>query len=291
MKMINLLTKIDRRIIYLILFAVVTLPIIFPTAKSVRVMPPVEKLYNAIDTIPEDRALIIDFDYDPQTLPEIEPMAFAILRHAFSKRIKVLALSLYVQPLGLAQNALVSVSEEFNSLAKTHEDSIIYGRDYVFLGWQPPPLIPILGMGESIVNVYRTDYYGNRTDTLPLMKRVKNYDHVGLLVSLSSGDPPKYWVEYAQNRFGLPVGAGITAVSASEFYPYLQTGQFSGLMVGMKGAAEYEEQVERELAIKVRRKASESLSSLTYAHVVIIIFILIGNTGYLISRRKQRRSQ
>jgi hypothetical protein len=289
MKIIDLLTKIDRRIIYAILFIVVTLPIIFPSAKPVRVMPPVEKLYNAIDNIPEDRALIIDFDYDPQTLPEIEPMAFAILRHAFRKRIKVLALSLYVQPLGLAQNALVNVSEEFNRLATTREDSIIYGRDYIFLGWQPPPLIPILGMGESIVNIYRTDYYGNRTDTLPLMKQVKNYNQVGLLVSLSSGDPPKWWVEYAQNRFGLRVGAGITAVSASEFYPYLQTGQFSGLMVGMKGAAEYEEQVERQLDIRVRRKASESLSSLTYAHVVIIIFILIGNAGYLISRRKQRR--
>ncbi len=291
MKFIDLLTRIDRRIIYLILFVVVTLPIIFPSARAVRVMPPVEKLYNAIDNITEEKALLIDFDYDPQTLPEIEPMAFAILRHAFTKRIKVLALSLYVQPLGLAQNALVNVSEEFNSRATTREDSIIYGRDYVFLGWQPPPLIPILGMGESIVNVYKTDYYGNRTDTLPIMADVKNYGDVGLLVSLSSGDPPRWWIEYAQNRFGVKVGAGITAVSASEFYPYLQTGQFSGLMVGMKGAAEYEEMVQTELGMVVRRKASESLPSLTYAHIVIILFIVIGNTGFFISRRKQQRRQ
>ncbi len=291
MKMIDLMSGIDRRIIYLLLFAVVTLPLIFPSAKSVRVMPPVEKLYHAIDNVPEDKALIIDFDYDPQTLPELEPMGFAILRHAFTKRIKVLALSLYVQPLGLAQNALMSVTEEFNSVAKTNADSILYGRDYVFLGWQPPPLIPILGMGESITNVYKNDYYGNRTDTLPIMKEVKNYGDVGLLVSLSSGDPPRWWIEYAQNRFGIKVGAGITAVSASEFYPYLQTGQFSGLMVGMKGAAEYEEQVEKELNIKVRRKASESLSSLTYAHLVIMLFIVIGNTGYFVSRRRKRGSK
>jgi hypothetical protein len=285
MKINDLMSGIDRRIIYLILFVVVTLPLIFPSAKSVRVMPPVEKLYNAIDNVAEDKALIIDFDYDPQTLPELEPMGFAILRHAFTKRIKVLALSLYVQPLGLAQNALTSVTEEFNRVAKTNADSIIYGRDYVFLGWQPPPLIPILGMGESIVNVYKNDYYGNRTDTLTIMKEIKNYSDIGLLVSLSSGDPPKWWIEYAQNRFGIKVGAGITAVSASEFYPYLQTGQFSGLMVGMKGAAEYEEQIERELRIKARRKASESLPSLTYAHLVIMIFIVIGNAGYFISRR------
>ncbi len=289
MKVNDLMSRIDRRIIYLLLLVVVTLPLVFPSARSVRVMPPVEKLYHAIDGVPEDKALIIDFDYDPQTLPELEPMGFAVLRHAFKKRIKVLALSLYVQPLGLAQNALTSVTEEFNSIATSNADSIIYGRDYVFLGWQPPPLIPILGMGESIVNVYRNDYYGNRTDTLPIMKEIKNYSDVGLLVSLSSGDPPKWWIEYAQNRFGIKVGAGITAVSASEFYPYLQTGQFSGLMVGMKGAAEYEEQIERELNIKARRRASESLPSLTYAHLVIMLFIVIGNTGYFISRRSKGR--
>jgi hypothetical protein len=287
MKTTDLLMKIDRRIIYLILFAVVTLPLIFPSVQSVRVMPPVEKLFQAIDTIPADKALVIDFDYDPQTLPELEPMAIAILRHAFQRRIKVLALSLYVQPLGLATNALTQVTTEHNSKATTNADSIIYGRDYVFLGWQPPPLVPILGMGESIINVYRTDYYGNRTDTLPLMKRIKNYSNVALLVSLSSGDPPRWWIEYAQNRFGLHVGAGITAVSASEFYPYLQTGQFSGLMVGMKGAAEYEEIVSTRLHITGRRKASEALPSLTYAHLVMIAFIVVGNIGFFIQRRRK----
>ncbi len=287
MKISDFLTKIDRRIIYFLLAAVVIFPMIFPTPLKVTAMPPVVKLFDAIDKIPEDKALIIDFDYDPQTQPELEPMGFAILRHAFKRRIKVLALSLYVQPLGLAQNALLNVTEEFNSQSQTNADSIIYGRDYVFLGWQPPPLIPILGMGESIINVYRIDYYGNRTDTLPLLSWVKNYDNVGLLVSLSGADPPRWWIAYAQNRFGLRVGAGVTAVSASEYYTYLQTGQFSGLLVGMKGAAEYEELIESRLDFKTRRKASEALPSLTYAHLIMILFIIIGNIGYFISRRKK----
>lgn len=285
MKIIDLLTRLDRRIIYLILAVVVILPLVFPSAERVRVMPPVQKLYEAIDQIPEDKALIIDFDYDPQTQPELEPMGFALLRHAFKRRIKVLVLSLYVQPLGLAKKALTQVLTEFNQKATTHKDSIIYGRDYVFLGWQPPPIIPILGMGESITKVYQTDYYGNKTDTLPLMKKIKNYNDIGILVSLAGSALPKSWVAYAQNRFGVKVGAGVTAVSAADFYPYFQTGQFSGLMVGMKGGAEYEELVERRLGLKTRRRASEALPSLTYAHLVMIIFIVIGNIGFFIQRR------
>jgi hypothetical protein len=287
MKFIERLTTIDRRIIYVILLIVVIIPLLFPSEEKVRVMPPVEKFYNAVDAIPEDKALIVDFDYAPQTQPELDPMGFALLRHVFKRRIKVLVLSLYVQPLGLAQNALDNVIEEFNSVAQTHEDSIIYGRDYVFLGWVPPPIIVILGMGESIKNVYQVDYYGNQTDTLPLMQEIRNYNDVDLLVCLSGADPPKWWVAYAQNKFGVKVAAGITAVSASEYYPYLQTGQFSGLLVGMKGGAEYEEIIDQNLKIDARRRASESLLSLTFAHLVMIAFIVIGNIGYFVRRRKK----
>lgn len=287
MKFVDQLTKIDRRIIYLVLLLVVILPLVFPRVIKITPMSPVERLYDAVNEIPAHQALILDCSYAPQIKPEIEPMAVAILRHAFRKKTRVLVISLYVQMLGLAQKALTQVVDEFNSVATTYEDSVIYGRDYVFLGWQPPPIIPMLGMGESITGVYPADYYGNQTDTLELMQDIKNYNDIGILVALSGSAIPKSWVAYAQNRFGVRVGVGCTAVSGADFYPYYQTGQFSGLMVGMKGAAEYEELVETRLQVKERRIASEAMLSLTYAHLVIIIFIIIGNIGFFFQRRRK----
>jgi len=291
MKVIEYLSRLDRRIIYLVLAIAVMLPLVIPSVQRVRVMTPVAKLFNAVEAIPEDQILMLDFDYDPQTLPEMEPMGIALLRHAFQRRIRVAVLSLYVQPLGLAKRALDQVTEEFNQRATSRADSIIYGRDYVFLGWQPPPIVPLLGMGISISDVYKNDYYGYRTDSLPMMRRVKNFNDVGILVSLSGATAPLWWVAYSQTRFGVAVGAGITAVSASEFYQYYQTGQFSGLMIGMKGAAEYEELVETKLIIKDRRKASEALGSLTAAHLTMIAFIVVGNIGYFIRRRSRGGSK
>jgi hypothetical protein len=288
MKIIEYLASLDRRIVYLVLALAVLLPLVIPSVQKVRVMTPVSKLFTAVDAIPEDKILMIDFDYDPQTLPEIEPMGIAVLRHAFRRRTKVAVLSLYVQPLGLAKKALDQVTEEFNQRATSRADSIIYGRDYVFLGWQPPPIVPLLGMGISIINVYKRDYYGYRTDSLPMMRRIRNFNDVGILVSLSGATAPLWWIAYSQTRFGVAVGAGITAVSASEFYQYYQTGQFSGLMIGMKGAAEYEELVETRLMLKDRRKASEALGSLTAAHLTMIVFIIIGNLGYFIRKRHDK---
>jgi hypothetical protein len=286
MKIFDYLARIDRRIIYLIIAIVVILPLVFPRAQRVRVMTPTEKLFEAVDSIPNDKVLMMDFDYDPQTAPENEPMAIALIRHAFRKRIKLAALSLYVQPLGLAVKALDQVRDEFNARATTHEDSIIYGRDYVLLGWQPPPIVPLLGLGISISGVYPTDYYGYRTDSLPVLQGIRNLNNVGILVSVSGASSPLWWVAYSQVRYGVAVGAGLTAVSASEFFIYYQTGQFSGLMVGMKGAAEYEEMV-AQLDVKGRRKASEALGSLTAAHLTIIAFIIIGNIGYFVRRRRK----
>jgi hypothetical protein len=287
MKLHDIFMKIDRRIIYGILFVVVTLPLIFPSVLKVTPMTPVEKLFTAVDNTPDDKALILDCSYAPQIKAEVEPMAIAVLRHAFETRKKILVLSLYVEMIGLATRAINQVVEEFNSVAETHQDSIVYGRDYVFLGWQPPPIVPMLGMGESISNIYVVDYYGNQTDTLPMMQRINNYNDISILVALSGSRIPISWVAYAQNRYGLQVGVGCTAVSGADFYPYYQTGQFTGLMVGMKGAAEYEELVEANYGVKGRRVASEAMLSLTYAHLIIMLFIVIGNIGFFLHRRRK----
>jgi hypothetical protein len=287
MKLLENLAKIDRRIIYAVLFIVVTLPLIFPSVLKVTPMSPVEKLFNAVDATPDGKAIILDCSYAPQIKAEVEPMTIALLRHAFKARKKVLVISLYVEMIGLATRAINQVVGEFNSTAETNADSLIYGRDYVFLGWQPPPIVPMLGMGESITNIYVVDYYGNQTDTLEMMQYIRNYNDITILISLSGSRIPISWVAYAQNRYGVPVGVGCTAVSGADFYPYYQTGQFTGLMVGMKGASEYEELVETTYGVKGRRVASEAMLSLTYAHLIIILFIVIGNIGFFFQRRKK----
>ncbi len=288
MKFWETLSKIDRRYIYLMLLLVVVIPLIFPFKLRPKPMPPVEKLFYYIDSIPEDKAFILSVDYTPDTEPELHPMAIALLRHVFTRHKKVGVLTLQIMGLGLAQDALSTVANEFNSRAKTNADSIIYGRDYVFWGWQTPVLVPILGMGENIAQVFPVDYYGNKTDTLPIMRHLKNYNDVAILVSISGSAIPFYYITYAQTSFGVRIGAGSTAVQAADFYPYLNSGQVTGMMSGMKGGAEYEEMVESKLNVKGRRKATDAMSSQTAAHIWIMITIILGNIGYFALRRRKK---
>lgn len=282
------LLTIDRKVIFLIIGLVIAIPIIFPFGLPTQVTSRTERLFDAVEsTDRETQAVLISTDYTPQTEPELAPMMVSVLRHCFHQKIRVFIASLYIEAAGLADMAIKQTIDEFNERASSRQDSVIYGRDVVFLGWQPPPIIPILGMGKDILEVYPVDFYQNKTAELPAMQGIKNYGDISIIVALGSGESPKWFVQFAQTRFGVKVGAGVTAVSVADFYPYLESGQFSGLLGGMKGAAEYEALVATELGVEGRRRATEGMSSQSAAHLAIMAFVIIGNIGYFASKRRR----
>ena len=286
------LQSIDRRWIYLVVWLVVMIPLIFPFKIKSVATPPVESMFNYIDTMPENKALIVSVDYTPDTQAELQPMLVSLLRHAFAIHRSVGVLAMAPQGLGLGQDAIRQVTAEFNAHAKTNADSVINGRDYVFWGWTTPVVTVMLGMGQHIAKVFPVDYYGAKTESLPIMKHLKNYDDAGILVSVAASAFPLSWINLAQTQFGIHLGCGITAVSAADFYPYVNSGQFTGMLAGMKGAAEYEELLEQRMVRNgmdwhLRRKGTEAMSSQAAAHLAIMAFIIIGNIAYFVTRRRK----
>ena len=286
------LQAIDRRWIYLVIWVVVMVPLIFPFTIKPVATPPVQSLFTYIDTMPENKALIVSVDYTPDSQAELQPMLIALLRHAFAIHRPVGVLAMSVQGLGIGEDALRQVSAEFNSQARTSADSVLNGRDYIYWGWTTPVVTVMLGMGQRIAKVFPVDYYGQRTESLPVMKRIKNYDDAGILVSVAASAFPLSWINLAQTQFGVHLGAGITAVSAADYYPYVNSGQFSGMLPGMKGAAEYEELLEQRMVKNgmdwhLRRRGTEAMSSQAAAHIAIIVFIIIGNIGFFVTRRRK----
>lgn len=280
------LAKIDRRIIYSILGLAILLPLLWRWGIPVNVMDRSHDLYTFIEDSTQNKAVMISFDYDPQVMPEVHPMAYSLVTHLFHLKRKVVGLCLNVQGTGMAVDIFDKVSREFNAKATSAEDSVIYGRDYVFLGWKSGIVAAILGMGESVEGVYPKDYYGNVTGDLELMRTVKSYRQIGLCISLSGAAFPETWVAYAGSRYGLRVGAGVTAVMGATYYPYLQTRQLVGMLAGLKGAAEYETMLDRRNILVAEKQASPGMDAQNLAHLVIIIFIIVGNIGYLYMRRR-----
>jgi len=286
---------VDRRIIYIIVAVVMIVPIIFPFNLPMKISKrTTTALFNAIDNFPNEHGVfLISADLNPQDQPELYPMLVSWIRHCFYRDVKVLVMCLYPTSMGLAEQALNQVATEFNNRASTGKgERIVYGEDYVFLGYKPPPIVPILGLGENIYDVFPRDFYGNDLKSLPMMqeKNIKSYRDMDMIGSIAANTLPVTYVAYAQARFGIRVTGGVTAVSVADFYPYLDAGQLTGMLEGMKGAAEYEQLIRESFPEENGRQlATEGMSSQSSTHIAIILMIIFGNICYFMDRRQEQR--
>lgn len=275
-KILEALEKMDRRIIFVFIGLSVAIPFFIPINFDFSVTPPVQKFYDAIQSLPPGSKVLLATDYDPASMPELYPMHLAALKQLFSRDSKVICAQLWATGSPLAERAFREVGiKEFNKK---------YGVDFVNLGFKEGREVVMVSMGESIPKTFPTDYHGTRVEDLPIMQGVKNFNDVAMIVNISAGVPgTKEWVLQVQTRFHIKLVSGTTAVSAPEFYPYLQSGQLVGLLGGMKGAAEYEK------LVGVKGLGRRGMDSQSVSHIVMFLFILIGNIAYFSTRGKKKK--
>ncbi len=260
--------RLDRRWIFLGMGLLVLIPLLLPLGLKLKVSAPVRGFAEAIDRVPDGSLVLVSFDFDPSGRPELVPMAKTALRHLWGKRCRLVVTCLWNGGPGLVDQTLDEVAEEFRANGRPLE----YGRDWVFLGYKSGNEAVMVLMGQGIANAFPVDHHGHVTATLPIMRGVRDYSSFPLLVNISGGYPgTKEWVQQVQRRFGLPLVSGCTAVSAPEYYPYLQSGQLRGLLGGMAGAAEYES-LRGERGTATRGMDAQSL-----AHLFVALCIVVGN--------------
>ena len=283
-KLFILLGSLDRRAIFFIVGLSVLIPLLKPSWVSlpIAIKPNSQKVFNEINALKENSRVILSFDYGPSTMPEIHPMAIALLRHMFLKNIKVYGLALWPDGNFMSTDAFSQVEHEFD---------IKYDEDYVNLGFKPGGEAVIQGLTADIRVKYKADLLGNNIDDLNMMKEVNKLKDFDFVISLSAGDPgSKQWVQFGTDPANLPFTTGCTSIQVTDVIPYVENNQIRGILEGMPGAAEYEQLVESELTKMeinlVPGKASSMMSAQSIAHVIIVIFIIFGNISYYVKRKE-----
>jgi len=264
--------NLDRKLIFVLISLAVALPLIFKLGLPNKVTPEVKNIFERIERLEEGSVVLVSFDFEASSFPEVQPLADAILQHSFSKDLKIIGLSLLAEGTALGEQLLKENASDYN---KT------YGKDYVFLGFRPQVIAAILGLGEDLQEVFPEDYYGNSISGLELTKNIKNYEDIILIVSVADGDLPMYWVNFAVARYNKDVAVLTTAVMATSFYPFLNSGQILGLVSGLKGAAEY------EILLGKPGMGAKGMDAQSTAHLLIIILVILGNISFWMERRKK----
>jgi hypothetical protein len=270
------LMQLDRRWIYLAVAIAVIIPVLLPFKVPVYVTPEAKAVYDFVENTKPGEIIFLAIDYDPNAMAELHPMARTIMRQSFSKGIRLIISALSQNGPGMAEQLISQISKEYNKKN---------GVDYVYLGYKPYFSIVILLMGQNFRIPFPTDYYGTPLDSLPMMDGVRNYDDVKGIISIVAGNIAEYWINYANGRYKAKVFLGVTGVMTADYYPFLQSGQLSGLLGGLKGASEYERLAKQEGV------ATEGMSIQTVAHLVVIAFIVLGNIGFFMSKKNKSKEK
>jgi hypothetical protein len=279
------LMSVDRRWIFVSFFLVCLLgyslkSIIIPLKPSFEV----NQVYDRIETLQEGDIIHLSLDYDPNSLAELHPMSYAILEQCFRKKVKVVVTTLAQFGAAMVDDVTKKIVDSVK-LDRTYHGvlspgrEIVYGVDYVYLGYKPFFTIAILNMGQNYRIPYPTDYYGTPLDSLPMMSGLKNYREAKFVICITGSNVADGWLSYGTGKYNMPLALGLTGVSAAQYYPYLNSGQLFGMIGGLLGAAQYETKADN-LGL-----ASDGMRTQLFATIVIIAFIALGNVGFFLSRR------
>ncbi|MBD3258051.1 hypothetical protein GF377_06425 [candidate division GN15 bacterium] len=269
---------VERRVVFVYVGIAVSLPFFMSISQPIRISPEVQTLYDGIEALPNGSKVLISFDYDPPSAPELQPMAETFVRYCFDKNLKMVIMGLWPQGPQQANMAVDAVLEHPEYSDKK------YGVDWVNLGFQTGNEFVIQRMGSDFSSMFPTDYAGRTYSDIPLVRNVKNFENIDYVFNLSAGYPGTIeWVQVAVDRYGVKLGAGNTAVQAPQCYPYLRSGQLIGILGGMNGAAEFEKITEYP------GKGTLFMLSQSFSHVVVIAFIIIGNMAFFRTRGQKKK--
>lgn len=318
-KMLNL----DRRWIFLLIGLACIIPFFTPLGLPVLPSQEVIWIYDYIEDLDKDNAIFVSFDFDPGTAAENQPMGIAVLRHAFNRNVPVFITAITPLGQGLASMAIEQLTNPMNNehFEMVHWDEwadlrdrgitdreeivaaweeagntlpdnasgwLFEGRDIAFLGYLPYFNLVILGMTSSIESQFPQDVAGNPVVEMPMYQEHKSLRDIDLAFTSSGSAACTWWVIYGREKIGLPVAFGVTAVMATDYYIYMQSGQTIGQMGGLRGAAEYEtllmgwsgDGTEREVYTTVPGAAFIGMDVQSIAHILIILLVILGNIAY-----------
>jgi len=276
------LEAVDVRIIYLVLWIAVGIPLITPLNFPMAISPDTIKYRDTIEALPAGSVVVLGMDVSPAGYGgELGPQARATATHLFRRPLKVIFLTFWETGAPLIESVW---KDPF--VAEAMKDKK-YGVDYVNLGWIPGTET---GMSAFATDVWKTlekgDYKGTKLPDLPIMANVKTVNDVAMLICIETGTPggPEYLRQWWARNQKLKVMIGALGVDVPAVMAYIAAGQYVSQLRGGRGASEY--QVLLKIVTTADIMGSDAMSM---SHLVVLVFLLIGNLAYL-ALKKTRES-
>jgi len=270
--------SLDQRWIYLLLVLVIAGILFKPVGLAVEIKKETQAAYDAIDKLPASSIMWLGAEYDAASAPELMPAMMSVMRHALRKDVRIVGGAMWEQGGNMIERAWNNIKAEFPNKK--------YGEHFVNVGYKPGGGIFLQKMLSSVSDaVLGVDARGTQLSQLPLMGEFKTLKDAKLVFAFLAGDPgTNDWVKHVTDPNKITYVAAATSVSVPGAMVFVQSGQMTGLIAGLSGAAEY------EMLIKTPGRATAGMDAQSFTHVLVLLFIILGNIGYVMQKGKKAKA-
>ncbi len=266
---------VDRRVIYVVVIVSLFIPLVKPLGLPIGMSPETLKAFETIDSLKPGDIAILSPDYTPGTEAENLPQTLVFAHHLMQKGVRIVGLSCRPDGVMFAQRVLEQLAPEYG-----YE----YGKDYVVMPWKAGNESLVVAMGRDFRGTYPEDFYGNPTRGT-LVDDIKQASDIAVIICMVTGDEMQWYIRQMEAIYGVTVTGGGTAVTIPGLMPYVASGQLSGVLAGLRGAAEY------EVRLGVPGRATAGMDAQSLSHVLIMLFVILGNVAYFYDKNKAQKGR
>ena len=274
-KFLQKILTLDRRWIFLMVLVIALVFYKITIPMPVKVTQQTQSFYDTIEQLKAGDIVHITADYTVSVVPEIYPMNKAVVRRLLEKDVKIIVSTLWTEGVPLIDRVFNETRAELQREGKIKT----YGVDYVNLGYKSGNDVVMTRLGTSFAETFPVDSRGTPVAQIPLMKRVKNFNDIALMVNFSVGNPGiRQWLQQVQRRYNVKMLCGATGIMSPDLYSFYQSGQLKGFLAGLVGAAEYENLLNRP------GMANAGMTVQSFEHLSIILLIIVVNIAFFLQK-------
>ncbi len=266
----------SKILLYILLIAALIYPFASPLGIPVSISSRTMQVYNYVKSLKPGCYVYMEIYYEVAARGELEPNVVALVKQLFDKDCKIVFVSL----IGTGPIVFSLLRSTAADLFNTKK----YGVDYVYLGYVSGQEAAAASLAKSIKGTVSVDNYGNRIETLPLLREVDKATDFSLAIIASSGtDTFNWYVRQWYTPYNVSLLFVALSVIAPSVEPFVGAKQAIGMLVGQRSAAEY------ELLVGRKGLGLASMDSQSLTHALILVFIAAGNVVYWGKRLRTKK--
>lgn len=272
-KIIKISSVNQDRIIFLLLFLVIAIPMIVPLGLPVPISSTTSKFYDTVEGIQEGATVLWCTSMGFSIWYNTGPGEIATFRHIFR-----LVRERHIKFIVFAEGAEDAAIDRRIIAEHCDTSGLTYGEDYVDLGWIPGGEAALAGVVTDFQSTVETDYKGTPISQIPMLKDIKSGEEIDVFGFSSGSMIDRFMRQWAP--FRKPILLNMIAIGVPLCMPYIEKGMVTAYINGQRGGAEYEK-ILGQLGM-----GSSFIDAQSMVHLYIIIMIIVVAV-WSINRRKK----